>query len=336
MAIHKPLTTLYKDVQGSKITTDIFLPPSGSATPQKYPVVINIHGGAFMLGHSRMVSTPQVNDCLGRGWIVVVPNHRLCPGVNLLEGPMQDIRDLLAWIHAGHLDTVLAQYGPYRSDLENVAAFGTSSGGHLALSLGFNTPKPPKALLSLYGAVNFNDPLWSKPLPHVGAKLPPNLSTDFINKVYAERPVPTDSSVSLEGQIESGASKGPSFSQPRDAFAFSHIAAGTVLSAIYPEGQSIDPEYKLVDPAQNVSANFPPTYIVHGTADTLVPIDLSRNYLKRLKEAGVKCGMTEVPGEEHTFAATMKVGSQTWWLQREGFDFIEAIIGKGPKYMGND
>lgn len=38
MAIHKPLTTLYKDVQGSKITTDIFLPPSGSATPQKYPV----------------------------------------------------------------------------------------------------------------------------------------------------------------------------------------------------------------------------------------------------------------------------------------------------------
>jgi acetyl esterase/lipase len=97
--------------------------------------VINIHGGAFMLGHSRMVSIAQVNDCLDRGWIVLVPNHRLCPGVNLLEGPMQDIRDLLAWIHAGHLDTFLAENGPYRADLENVAAFGTSSGGHLALSL---------------------------------------------------------------------------------------------------------------------------------------------------------------------------------------------------------
>jgi acetyl esterase/lipase len=97
--------------------------------------VINIHGGAFMLGHSRMVSIPQVNDCLDRGWIVVVPNHRLCPGVNLLEGPMQDIRDLLAWVHAGHLDTFLAEHGTYRADLENVAAFGTSSGGHLALSL---------------------------------------------------------------------------------------------------------------------------------------------------------------------------------------------------------
>ena len=88
-----------------------------------------------MLGHSRMVSLPQITDCLERGWIVLVPNHRLCPGVNVLDGPMQDIRDLLAWVRAGYLDTFLAQHGPYQVDLENIAAFGTSSGGHLALSL---------------------------------------------------------------------------------------------------------------------------------------------------------------------------------------------------------
>lgn len=97
--------------------------------------VIDIHGGAFMLGHSRMVSLPQVNDCLERGWIVLVPNHRLCPGVNLLEGPMQDIRDLLSWVHDGHLDAVLKKHGAYHADLENVAVFGTSSGGTLALGL---------------------------------------------------------------------------------------------------------------------------------------------------------------------------------------------------------
>lgn len=88
-----------------------------------------------MLGHSRMVSLPQIDDCLERGWIVLVPNHRLCPGVNLLEGPMQDIRDLLTWVHDGHLVAVLKEQGPYRADLERVAAFGTSSGGTLALAL---------------------------------------------------------------------------------------------------------------------------------------------------------------------------------------------------------
>ena len=88
-----------------------------------------------MLGHSRMVALSQVQDCLERGWIVVVPNHRLCPGVDLLNGPMQDIRDLLAWIYDGHLDAVLKSQEMYHVDLENVAAFGTSSGGTLALGL---------------------------------------------------------------------------------------------------------------------------------------------------------------------------------------------------------
>ncbi|KAJ5128362.1 hypothetical protein N7448_002080 [Penicillium atrosanguineum] len=326
-----PITVLYKEVNGSKISTDIYLPATASSEKKLFPVIINIHGGAFMLGHSRMVSMPQITDCLERGWIVLVPNHRLCPGVNLLEGPMRDIRDLLAWVHDGHLDAVLQEQGPYGADLDNIAAFGTSSGGHLAMSLGWNTPKPPKAILSLYGAVHFTHPFWRKQLPHVQAKLPPNLDSSFLNKIYNEVPVPTDSSVSLEGQSESGGSKGPDFSRSRDAFAFTQIASGNVLSAIYPDSETKDPTFNSVDPLQNVTSEFPPIYIVHGQADTMVPIDLSRELFAKLKKEGVKCGMTEVPDEEHTFANMMKVGSRTWWLQREGFDFLEGIVGKGPQ-----
>ncbi|CAG7950662.1 unnamed protein product [Penicillium olsonii] len=289
--------------------------------------VIDIHGGAFMLGHSRMVSLPQISDCLARGWIVLVPNHRLCPAVNILEGPMQDIRDLLSWIQDGHLDNVISSRG-YCADLDNIAAFGTSSGGHLALSLGFDVPKPVKAILSLYGSVHFADPAWRIPLPHVAKKLPSDLTPEFLNKIYDEYPVPTDSSVSLEGQTEAGTGKGPDFSKPRDAFAFTQIASGTVIDAIY--SSKDDPDMKRIDPILNVNDAFPPTYIVHGMADTMVPIGLSRALLQKLKDHGVRCGMTEVPGEEHTFAAMMEVGSKTWWLQREGFEFLEQVIGKGP------
>ncbi|KUL86846.1 hypothetical protein ZTR_05321 [Talaromyces verruculosus] len=133
-------------------------------------------------------------------------------------------------------------------------------------------------------------------------------------------------------QLSLFVSKGPDFSRPRDVFAFTQIASGTVLSAIYPDSRTnIDPDFKEVDPVQNVSSKFPPTYIVHGQADTMVPIELSRELLKRLQDSGVKCGMTEVPNEEHTFAAMMKVGSEAWWLQRQGFDFLEEVIGKGPQ-----
>jgi acetyl esterase/lipase len=90
-----------------------------------------------MLGSSDMVNKDQVQDCLNRGWIVLVPNHRLCPQVDLFDGPMRDCRDLLDWVYNGGLnEAVSALTGvPYALDLDHVFAFGTSSGGTLALSL---------------------------------------------------------------------------------------------------------------------------------------------------------------------------------------------------------
>ena len=90
-----------------------------------------------MLGSSKMVNLDQVQDCLDRGWIILAPNHRLCPQVNLLEGPIQDCRDLLSWVHDGSLEKFIGDSNveTYKLDLEHVFAFGTSSGGTLALSL---------------------------------------------------------------------------------------------------------------------------------------------------------------------------------------------------------
>lgn len=90
-----------------------------------------------MLGSSAMVNKDQIEDCLARGWIVLVPNHRLCPQIDLLEGPMQDCRDLLGWVYDGGLQEAVTTElaAPYPLDLNHVFAFGTSSGGTLALSL---------------------------------------------------------------------------------------------------------------------------------------------------------------------------------------------------------
>lgn len=101
-------------------------------------LVINIHGGAFHLGSSKMVNKDQVADCLSRGWIVIAPNHRLCPQVTLLDGPMRDCRDLLGWVYDGGLQKALDAInadGSYAVDTDHVFAFGTSSGGTLSLAL---------------------------------------------------------------------------------------------------------------------------------------------------------------------------------------------------------
>lgn len=97
-----------------------------------------------MLGSSKMVNMDQVADCLDRGWIVLVPNHRLCPQVDLLDGPMRDCRDLLAWVYEGGLERIISGQvkEPPSLDLDHVFSFGTSSGGTLALSLVCLEPSP--------------------------------------------------------------------------------------------------------------------------------------------------------------------------------------------------
>lgn len=183
---------------------------------------------------------------------------------------------------------------------------------------GFDVPRPVAGIYDMYGPCNLSDPFWTQPLPHVAAKLPPGLAPEFLAQVYEERPVPITGGVSLEGQATAG---GPDFRSPRVAFAFTQIANGTVMDTIFPSK-----EWDKVDPLRNVTSSFPPTVIVHGDADTMVPIDLSRALYAALQKAGVKSQMIDVPGEEHTFAGKMQVGSQTWNIQKQGFDFLESLI----------
>lgn len=186
---------------------------------------------------------------------------------------------------------------------------------------GYDVERPVAAIYDLYGPANFTHPFWTMRLPHVAEKLPPGLTAEFINQVYKEHPVPIKGGVSLEGQAESRG--GPDFSDPRQAFALTQIAEGRVMQACYPL-ENKDP----IDPLKNISPRFPPTFIVHGAEDTMVTIDLSRALFAVLKENGVECGMIEVPGENHTFAARMEVGSRTWNLQRQGFDFLQRVISR--------
>jgi dipeptidyl aminopeptidase/acylaminoacyl peptidase len=100
-----------------------------------------------------------------------------------------------------------------------------------------------------------------------------------------------------------------------------HIANGTLMGVCYPSK-----DWDKIDPIRNITKGYPPTCIVHGQSDTMVPIDLSQDLYGVLKKEGVKCEMIEVPGEEHTFAGKMTKGDKTWELQRTGFDWVQSML----------
>lgn len=174
----------------------------------------------------------------------------------------------------------------------------------------------------MYGPVNFLDPFWVTEIPSLRAKIPRDLSLQFTNQVYLENPIPIEGGVGPENQAPGP----PDFTDPRQAFAYTLLSKGGLWNVICPPG-----DWPKADPLENITPQFPPTFIVHGQNDDYVPIHLSRDLYATLKKHGVKCGMTEIPEESHSFAARMTVGSRTWSLQCHGFDFFEAIMNEEVK-----
>jgi len=54
-------------------------------------------------------------------------------------------------------------------------------------------------------------------------------------------------------------------------------------------------------PMHNIDENSPPTLLMNGTADRLVPVDEIREYERRMKEAGGRCEVRIYEGQGHAF-----------------------------------
>ena len=105
----------------------------------------------------KAVRPAQTKHLLANGFLPVSIDYRLCPEVTLRDGPIADVMDAYVWVQ-----TVLSRQAPQRGfvlDPKNVVVIGWSSGGHLALSLGWMSKAtglpPPAAILSFYAPVDF-------------------------------------------------------------------------------------------------------------------------------------------------------------------------------------
>jgi hypothetical protein len=101
------------------------------------------------------------------------------------------------------------------------------------------------------------------------------------------------------------------------------IAGGELITKIWPLAPG---DVHPIDPILNITKSWPPTAIVHGTADIMVPVRLSKQLEIKLRENEVETTFIEMAGESHEFAEKMVKGSRTWRLQRKGFDFLERVL----------
>jgi acetyl esterase/lipase len=59
--------------------------------------------------------------------------------------------------------------------------------------------------------------------------------------------------------------------------------------------------YRQASPRTHVGPHCPPTLLVHGSKDMLVPIEATRALASALRDAGVPVDFLELPATEHAF-----------------------------------
>jgi acetyl esterase/lipase len=101
------------------------------APPRRAPVMVYVHGGAWVIGDKREQGKPMMFELVARGWVCVAINYRLSPKATWPDH-IVDVKRALAWVKEH-----IADYG---GDPSFVAVSGGSAGGHLcalaALSAG--------------------------------------------------------------------------------------------------------------------------------------------------------------------------------------------------------
>lgn len=129
----------YADVSASQ-KLDIYLPPEGDGP---FPVIIFIHGGAFILGDKRDNQLLQVIDGIKQGYAVVSVEHRLAFEAQY-PSALFDVKAAIRFLRA-NADT-------YLLDAERMALCGDSAGGHYVVMAAATQGNPAFEDLSLGSA----------------------------------------------------------------------------------------------------------------------------------------------------------------------------------------
>jgi len=97
------------------------------------PVLLQIHGGAWMMGDKGGQALPLMYHLASRGWICVAANYRLSPSV-AFPTHLEDCKRALCWVREHGRD--------YGMNTDFVAVTGGSAGGHLSALMGLTANRP--------------------------------------------------------------------------------------------------------------------------------------------------------------------------------------------------
>jgi acetyl esterase/lipase len=250
---------IYGRKDGSALTMDVFTPKKGA----NGVAVISVISGGWFSSHAA-INPGVISVFLKRGYTVFAVVHGSQPRYTIPE-ILPDIQRAVRFIRHHAKD--------HQIDPDRIGITGGSAGGHLSLMQG---------TAGDLGNKDAKDPVdkASSRVQAVACFFPP---TDFLN--YGEK-----------GKDAIGRGVLANFRAPFD---FRQFDPKTRAFERITDEDKILEIGRAISPINHVSSDDPPTLIIHGDADKLVPIQQAETMVAKLKEAGVTAELVVRKGAGH-------------------------------------
>jgi acetyl esterase/lipase len=246
-----------------QLLCDIWRPANGNVSGLAF---VYFHNSGWYLFDKDFGTRPFFRHLVAQGHTVMDVAYRLCPEVDIY-GMIKDVKRAIAWMKAN-----ADRYGV---NPEKIVLGGASAGGHLALLAGYApqhpelTPEDVKSAdLSVCGVISYYGP----------ADLLALYQHTNQQRYVDLPPVP----------IGPGSTK-----RMRDGGRLDILLGGHPQEAPY--------MYQLASPITYVHPGCPPTLLIHGNQDVLVPVEATCALHPKLVESGVPAINIVFPWTDHGF-----------------------------------
>jgi acetyl esterase/lipase len=214
----------------------------------KAPVLVQVHGGAWIIGNKEQQAMPLMAHMADNGWICVSINYRLSPRATW-PAHIVDVKRALAWVKAN-----IADYG---GDPDFVCITGGSAGGHL----------------SSLAALSANQPVFQPGFEDVDTSVA--------------------AAVPFYGVYDWTNRDGSGRNDMED------MLARLVLKSRREDAPEVWEEASTMS---WVGPDAPPFFVIHGTNDSLVPVEQARAFVAMLRAVSHQpVAYAELPGAQHAF-----------------------------------
>lgn len=317
---------VYKEVRGVGIPASILVPKD--IQPGTHPVMVRWHGGGFCTGHRLFdewyISSPfppslqhqtdeltirRMGDwilqlALRHAAILVMPDYRLLPearGTDILA----DVHSFTTWLSTpGNLSAHLPE--PITPDLTTLLVTGESAGGWLALQSARLAPDRVAAVIAHYPMLDLRDAhytadhekrLFDPPMPQLDRALLRDFVAGLRGDEVVSSAVPPARGELFASMLQQG-SYGRFFGEASELYPLDVLGRGAWVP--------------------------PPTWILHGEGDTVIPVEGTHRYVEVLRErcpaAAVHVSVRE---GDHGFDNVPPPAALSDGWVKEGTDFVE-------------